>query len=49
MAGEKLLTGIQCRGAKASNELRYLNDGGGLRQGFAELAMPIPRPNVSGR
>ena len=31
MAGEKLLTEMQCRGAKASNKVRYLNDGGGLR------------------
>ena len=31
MAGEKLLTEMQCRGAKASNKVFYLNDGGGLR------------------
>ena len=31
MAGEKLLTETQCRGAKASNKVFYLNDGGGLR------------------
>ena len=31
MAGERLLTEMQCRGAKASSKVRYLNDGGGLR------------------
>ena len=31
MAGEKLLTEMQCRVAKASNKVRYLNDGCGLR------------------
>ena len=39
MTGEKLLTEMQCRGAKASNKVRYLNDGGGLRLRV--------RPNVS--
>ena len=31
MAGEKLLTEMQCRGARASNKVFYLNGGGGLR------------------
>ena len=31
MAGEKLLTEMHCKGAKAAGKVFYLNDGGGLR------------------
>jgi len=31
MAGEKLLSETACRGAKPTEKVYYLNDGGGLR------------------